>query len=157
MRDARRRGGLDDVEGAVDQDLERQPRLLGALGDPDRRLVEDDVDPLGELVHQPAVADVALDDGQRCRSPPPSARFVAAPADEVVEDDYLRRAALDQLVDQGRADRSGAAGDEHSATGDGRSSSAVVSVRSHGPPGGLPEAHGINGEEGLKFPPRLRV
>ena len=43
---AGRRRGLDHVEGAVDEHLEREARLLGALGDPDRRLVEDDVDAL---------------------------------------------------------------------------------------------------------------
>ena len=39
---------------------------------------------------------------------------LAPPADEVVEDDDLLRPALDELVDESRADRAGAAGDEHS-------------------------------------------
>ena len=53
--------GLDHVEGAVDEHLERQSRLLGALGDPDGGLVEDQVAAARHVVHEVAVADVALD------------------------------------------------------------------------------------------------
>ena len=77
---------FEDVEGAVDQDLEREPRLLGALGDADRGLVEDDVDAVASArATQLAVADVALDepDGPLAM---PEARFVAPAADEVVEE-----------------------------------------------------------------------
>ena len=55
-------GGLEHGEGAVDEHLEREPRLLGALGDPDRGLVEDQVGALGDVVHEVEVAQVALDE-----------------------------------------------------------------------------------------------
>ena len=42
-------GGLDHVVGAVDHHLEPEARFLGALGDPQGRLVEDDVDPARQL------------------------------------------------------------------------------------------------------------
>ena len=62
LADVRVDGRLEHVEGAVDEHLEREPRLLGALRDAQRGLVEDDVDAARELAHERAVADVALDD-----------------------------------------------------------------------------------------------
>ena len=58
---------LDYVEGAIDEYLDSQPRLLGALGDPDRGLMEDHVDATHELGDELAITDVALYDADRSR------------------------------------------------------------------------------------------
>ena len=102
--DLGRDGRLEDVERAVDQHLEREPRLLGALGDADRGLVEDDVDAAVSVGDQVAVADVALDEPDRPVRIA-QARFAAPAADEVVEDDDLARRRRDELVGDRRADR----------------------------------------------------
>ena len=96
--------GLEDVERAVHQHLERQARLLGALGDADRGLVEDQVDALGQVGDEVAVADVALD---QVTSPvlDAPARFSLRPAHQVVEHDDLRDGLVDELVDDRGADR----------------------------------------------------
>ena len=54
--------GLQHVEGAVGEHLEREPRLLRALRDADGRLMEDDIDAVHRLGQQRAVTNVALDD-----------------------------------------------------------------------------------------------
>ena len=59
LADAVPLGRLEHVEGAVDQHLEGQPGLLGALGDADRGLVEDHVVAPGHVVDKVAVSDVA--------------------------------------------------------------------------------------------------
>ena len=103
LADARVRGGLDDLVGAVNEDLKSEPRLRGALGDPDGRLVEHQVDPGHESGHQRAVPDVALDDPDGPRAERPGEVLPPAP-DEVVEDDDLGGAGRDELVHDGRAD-----------------------------------------------------
>jgi hypothetical protein len=73
--------------------------------------VKDDVGSLHERVDELAVPDVALDDLQpRVRRRLGEVR--APPADEVVDDDDLTDTAVEDLVDQRRADRSRSAGDE---------------------------------------------
>ena len=62
MRTPALHGRLEHVVRAVDQHLDGQPRLLGAVRDAHRGLVEDDVDAAGQPLDQRAVADVALDD-----------------------------------------------------------------------------------------------
>jgi hypothetical protein len=120
---------LEDVVGPVDQDLEREPRLLGALGDPDRGQVEDGVDARHELAHERAVADVAVDEADvavrlgPCEVLPPS-------ADEVVEDDDLLGAGEHELVGYGRPDGACASGDQHSARGAHGRSRSVMRLRS---------------------------
>ena len=83
------RGGLHDVERAVHQDLEGEPWLLGALGDPDGCLVEDQVLARGQVVDQVALDDVTLDQldatgGQRV------VEIGAPAADQVVEHVHVR-------------------------------------------------------------------
>ena len=94
LADARVGSGFDDLVGAVDQDLEGQPRLGRALGDPDGGLVEHDIDPAHQPPHQAGVADVALVQAhpagrQRLRQVLPAA------ADEVVQHDDLAGARRD--------------------------------------------------------------
>ena len=91
--------------------LERQAGLLGALRDPDRRLVEDQVLTGGDVAEQVTVAHVALDElhaagGERVRE------VLAASAHQVVQDDHPRRSRVEQLVDDRGADGAGSAGDE---------------------------------------------
>ena len=86
----RLQSGLDHVVGAVDHHLEGDARFRGALGDPQRCLVEDDVDVAGQLVHQLAVADVALDQPHRAVGQRPGEVLPPA-ADEVVEHHHLPR------------------------------------------------------------------
>ena len=64
--------------------------------------------PLGQLVHELAVADVALDDPDDAVGASPRRGFPAA-ADEVVEHDDLLGARLDQLIDEVGADGARAA------------------------------------------------
>src|SRR6202000_3053536 len=59
-----------------------------------------------------AVAHIALDQGDVAVGERP-VEVGAASADEVVEHDDLRRSRFDQLVDERRADRAAAAGDEY--------------------------------------------
>ena len=104
-------GRLQDVERAVDQHLEGQPGLLGALGDPDGGLVEDQV----------LAARSGRGPGRRrgCRPPRgapdrPEARRRGSPSrpGPGCRAPDLGRARLQELVDDRRADRAGAAGDQ---------------------------------------------
>ena len=51
--------GVDHLERAAGEHLERESRVLGALRDPHRRLVEHDIGALHQPVEQGAVADIA--------------------------------------------------------------------------------------------------
>ena len=104
LADAGRDGRLDHVEGAVDQHLEREPRLLGALRDADGGLVEDHVDARHEAADTAPVADVALDQRDVPVRPRPR-QVLAAAADEVVEHDDLGDAGPDELVGDRGADQ----------------------------------------------------
>ncbi len=118
LADADLGGRLDHVEGAVHHDLQGEPGLGGALGDPDRGQVEEQVGArVEELAQQGAVADVAVHHPQLPGGGDlAGVREVGLPApDEVVEHDHLAGAALDQLVHHGGADGAGPAG--HQAAG----------------------------------------
>jgi hypothetical protein len=104
-------GGLDDVEGAVDEHLDGQPGVLRALRDADCRLVEDHVDVLGHVPNQRSIADVALHDGHWAAGGG-KVEVLATAAVEVVEDHDLGGLELDQLVGEVRADYSRASRDQ---------------------------------------------
>jgi hypothetical protein len=124
-----RGGRLDDGECPVDEALQRQAGLLGTLGDAQRREVEDEVDAGSELVHERTIVDVSLDDGQSRTCAGLCFREVLAPTTaQVVQHDDLGRSGLNQLVDERRSDRSGAAGDEDALAGNRCRGSAVVTV-----------------------------
>src|SRR5262249_16868038 len=102
----------EDVLGAVDHHLDRPQRLLGGLGDPQGGLVKDQVTAIGQAVDQGGVADIALDDADAAGTD--SVRDVlVAPTHEVVHDGDGGGAGFDHLIDDERADETGAAGDEH--------------------------------------------
>jgi hypothetical protein len=85
------------------------------LGDPDRGLMKDDVDVVHQACNQSGVADVAFHHADR----PGGERLpevASTAANEVVENDDLLGAGLDEFVDDMRADRAGAAGDERTLT-----------------------------------------
>ena len=105
---ARVGGGLDHVVGAVDEHFEREPRLFSALRDPDRCLVEQHVDAVHQLTHEREIPDVTLDERHGTVLLRPG-EVLAAPADEVVQDDDLLRAGEDEFVDDVRADGTAAA------------------------------------------------
>ncbi len=103
--------GVEHVHRAAAQDVEREARILGALGDADRGLVEHDVDAAGGVHHHRRVAEIAFD--HRDRAAVDRRREVrhAAPR-EVVEHADLFGLERDQLVGDRRADESGAARDQ---------------------------------------------
>ena len=85
------------------------------MGDPKRRLVEDDIAAADQPAHQHGVADVALDQGH------PAARqrggeIADAAAHHVVDHGHLADAFAEQQVDDMRADEAGAAGDQNPGT-----------------------------------------
>ena len=121
-------GGLDDVVGPVDHNLEREARLLGALRDPQGRLVEDDVDAARQLGNQLAIADVALDEPDGSVGERPG-EVLAPAAHEVVEHDDLLRPGLHELVGDVRADRARAAGNERAFTAHRRAPHGQSTVR----------------------------
>ena len=104
-------GGLEHVVGAVDHHVLGQPGLLRALRDADGRLVEDDVDALGQLVDERAIADVSVDHLHGAVGLGPC-EVVAPPPDEVVQDHDVAGAGLDDEITQVRSDRAGAARDQ---------------------------------------------
>ena len=112
LADAGVGGRLDDFVGPVDQDLQGQPRLGGALRDPDGGLVEHHVHP----AHQPsAPGPVSRMSPSTTRTRPEAsacARFSRLAADEVVQDDDLVCASRDELVDDRGSDGAGSAGDQ---------------------------------------------
>ena len=110
-------GGLDDLVGAVDQYLNREPGLGGALGDPDGRLVEHDVDARHQRPDQLPVPDVAVDNPD-LPGPKRPGQVLRPAADEVVEDHDLVGARGRQLVDDRRPDRAGTACDQEALPGD---------------------------------------
>ena len=105
-------GRFEDVLGAVHHHLDRPQRLLGGLGDPQRRLVEDEVAPVRQAIHQRRVADVALDHVDPA-GPDGVRDVLMPPPHEVVHDRHVVGAGLDHLVDDERADEAGPAGDEN--------------------------------------------
>ena len=94
-----------------DEHVEREPRILGAAGDPQRRLVEDDVHARGQPPDEIAVPDVALDDVDVAVRLGPG-EVLAAAARQVVQHDHLAGAVLDQAVGDVRADQAEPAGDQ---------------------------------------------
>jgi hypothetical protein len=119
----RRRGGgddladpgigtrLEDVERPVHQDIFGQPRLLGALRDADRRLMEDTVHVTDVVGDDGPIANVADGNGEAARRVCLREILLAA-ANEVVEDNDLVRTTGEKLVDDRGTDRAGAPGDE---------------------------------------------
>ena len=102
---------LDEARGRVDHHLDRLARLGGAVGDAQRRLVEDGVAARHQPGHQVAVADVADDELDRARGH--GAGEVLGPApDQVVDHHDLAAAPRDQKIDDVGADEAGPAGDE---------------------------------------------
>ena len=83
------------------------------MGDPQRRLVKDDIGVLHERCHQLAVADIALDHANRPAAHRPLEIFRPSP-DHVVERDDLGAALVAQQIDDMRADKSGPASDQNS-------------------------------------------
>ncbi len=104
-------GRLEHVVRAVDEHLEREPRLLRALRDADRGVMEEHVDAGHQLVHERPVADVALDELDGAVGARP-VEVLPPPADEVVQHDDLVRAGEHQLVDHVGPDRPAAPGHE---------------------------------------------
>src|SRR5580765_2926530 len=103
---------LQHVECAVDEDILRQARIVGAVCDPNGRLMKYDADALHGAGHGVGIADAALDDSY----PPGGARLaqvLAAPAREIVEDDNLGRTGAQQLVGDMGSDQPGSTGDEY--------------------------------------------
>ena len=100
------------IERSIDEHLEREPGLLGALGDADRGLVEDEILPAGHVVHEIPVTDVPIDHADDSRFE--CLREVGeAAAHEVVEHIDVADARGDELVDERRPDCSRPAGHEH--------------------------------------------
>ena len=77
--------------------------------------MEDDVDVAGQLVHQLAVADVALDQPDRAVGERPGEVLPPA-ADEVVEHHHLPHPCPDELVGDVRAHGAPSAGDQSALT-----------------------------------------
>ena len=125
-------GGLEHIEGAVDQDLEGEPRLLGALSDADCGLVEDQVAAAGEVVDKIDVSNVA-DDERQAWVIEDVAQVGLSTAYQVVEHADLGHTGREQLVHDRGADRSGAAGDQHRRASEGidrhRTSSRTLGSR----------------------------
>ena len=102
-------GGEQHVERALDVDGGRRQRVLHrARNGAERALVEDDLDAADGRVHALVRAEVALDDldvpSELREVRPAAGREVVEHADVV--------AALEQRLDEVRADEAGAAGDE---------------------------------------------
>ena len=110
--DAVPRGRFQHIEGAVHEDLKREPWLLGALCDADRGLVEDNVAALGDVVDKVDVANVP-DDQLQAWIGEGFPQVGPSPAYQIVEHSDLSRTSGQQLVDDRGADRAGTASDEH--------------------------------------------
>src|SRR5262249_15992803 len=97
--------------------LEREPRVGGALGDPDRGLMEHDVDAGHERPDQLPVLDISAD---RADLPGPErgSQVLLPTANEVVEYPDLVGACGRKLIDDRRPDGAGRARHEEAATGD---------------------------------------
>ena len=110
-----RSGCLQHVERAVRQHFKGQPRVFGALGDADGGLVEHQVGAAGEVINRVPVPDVCLIQAH-ARIGQGISQVGAAPADQVVQHAHLPRSGVEQLVNDRRADGSGAAGDQYAGT-----------------------------------------
>ena len=105
-------GGVEDVEVADDVDLERRARVVDALAQPERGEQEDVVGAMHQLRDQLGVEDRALDELDAVVLER-AGEAVGLAAHEVVEHDDLLHGLVDQLVDDVRADETGAAYDEY--------------------------------------------
>ena len=105
--------GVDDVERAVAEHFHGQPGILGAVRDPNRCQVEDEIGSVDRGFERIDVADVSLDDLRPIPRAIASARLSRRPRVRVVEhDDLAVRAvtlSVDEQIDDVRTDQSGAA------------------------------------------------
>src|SRR4051794_25452955 len=107
--------GFQHGEGAVDEHLERQPWLFGALRDPDGSLVEDDIGALGDVVHQVDVVEIS-DYQLRTWVLHGYREVLASPAHQIVEHAHVADSCFEQVIDYGRANGSSSARDQDGRT-----------------------------------------
>ena len=102
---------LEDVLRAGDHHLDGPDRLLGALSDTQRRLVEDEVRAFGERINERCVADITCHHVQTpsCLRRP---QILHPAADEVIQDHDAVGTCCQQLVGDMRTDEAGASSDE---------------------------------------------
>ena len=92
----------------VGQHVEGEPRLFRALGDADRGLVENDVDPVESFRQKVGIANIPIDDLE-AKPGGGVAQVLPAPPHEIVQDhDFARLLLRDEIGDVG-ADKAGAA------------------------------------------------
>ena len=111
-------GRLEHVERSGGHHVDGGSRVVGALGDPQRGLMEHDVDALHRLGERRPVADVADRRVRPRRLAIADVEVLAAAAHEVVEHDDRVDAGLEGLVGDRRADEPGAAGDQDARSGE---------------------------------------
>src|SRR5579884_437267 len=78
--------------------------------------MEDDGRAFDERFHQRMVADVPFDEPYVARSQR-TGEIVHPAADQIIDSDHIRAAALDQEIDNMRADETGASSHEHAFAG----------------------------------------
>ena len=103
---------FDQIERRLDHDLERGARLGGAMGDAQRRLMEDGVGAVDEICHQLRVPDVADDHLDLARLRHRIGEIFGPSAHHIVDDNDLGASRIDEQIDDVRSDEPGAAGDE---------------------------------------------
>src|SRR6516162_3056981 len=106
---------LEDIEGAVDQDLDRLSRCLGTPGDSQSCLMEDVVHTLYRPINQRAVTNISLYDLHAPLVNRPS-EIVPASTDKVVDDPDLVGSCRQKLIDNRASDEACSACDETTRT-----------------------------------------
>src|SRR6185503_18405161 len=102
---------FEDVERAVDHDLERTTGLFDALSDANACLMKDQVDAVHGLSHERAIPDVAFDDGDMSVRHGPR-EVLAASSYEVVQNPNFGWMPRHELVGDMRSDEAGASRDQ---------------------------------------------
>src|SRR5262249_15634018 len=103
---------LQNVESTFAHDLEGEARIFGTLRDTDCRLVKYQIDAASQFSDQGRISDVAFDYLQCALGKRPP-EIVSRSAREVVQDNYLGNALVDQLVGYMRSDQPCTTGNQH--------------------------------------------
>src|SRR5258708_11334418 len=121
--------GFDHLEGPIHKNLESQPRLCRALSDPDRGLVEYDLDAFHKRSEETGITNITF-----YNSDPPcltcSRQVLGPTADEVVQDNDFVSVGGHQLVNDRGPDGARTAGHQEAPPRDHRSASVLIGIRS---------------------------
>src|SRR5215475_2342557 len=111
FRDALLDRSFEDIEGPVDKDILGHPRVVRALRDTDRRLMEYVRDARHGARNIAAAAEVGFDDADATAGKS-AAQVLTTASREMIEHYDLPRAGAHQVVDDVRSDEAAAAGDQ---------------------------------------------